>query len=414
MNDSAEKNAAKDIVDFVKKVYVPRHEYAPVNPKDFSNLDLKFYEQAMKDLIQYDFRHVIDQECVTLKGGSNDLRTFIRVGLSSDGTIMAGLYHPKPRFLLRLLLLLCFFILRKVVDLETEFSDGSFIVTSNIKGMVGINTPPDILTEYVSWKTPISQLLELHKSRVHNYLQTNQTIYPVQMRTIGDINESQNRMQEKKAAYRKNVGWITKEEMRNIAGKDNSIIAKVCSEIKSLENSTVRMLILDSVTKKQCSMVFERLIAPEIPADIQVDYAYGWKEGLERFSKDKYAMVVIESILALKEIEFSQPAFTNVFAKMKALFKKTGTVKGTIHIPGFSGEKISNLLIYASDCICQMQAINPETKYIVCCHLTSGYSREEREKLSSLGNVIGVLNFLNSKGNRQKIITLIKNNIGEN
>ena len=93
----AEK-AAKNILSYIEKGYVSKHDYSPVDPNNFKHLDLLFYEENMEKLKDLGFRHLIDEEVLTLKGGANDMRTFLRVALSGDGTIMSALYHPKPNF----------------------------------------------------------------------------------------------------------------------------------------------------------------------------------------------------------------------------------------------------------------------------------------------------------------------------
>lgn len=162
-----------------------------------------------------------------------------------------------------------------------------------------------------------------------------------------------------------------------------------------------RILVLDSEPAR-CAGTFKACIAPDLSKDILVDYVSGWKKGLKRFSKNEYDLVVIESLLNLEEFDYSR-------ITMSGIFKGPGSSEtGTVHIPGFSAEKISNILIRARDCIRRMHAINAHAKYIVCCHLRSGYSREERETLSRMNNVLGILNFLSSKKNKQKMLKLIR------
>lgn len=170
----------------------------------------------------------------------------------------------------------------------------------------------------------------------------------------------------------------------------------------------MRILVLDSITRLCLINAFKASIAPEIPADIQVDYACGWQDGLKCFSQNKYDLVVIESILVVKEIDIP-PSAKRIFAETKAIIKKSGgPVIRTVQIPGFTGEKISKVLIGADECIRQMQAINPETKYIVACHLRSGYSRENRKRLDEMIGVLAVVNHIAARTNKPKVLKLIR------
>ena len=169
----------------------------------------------------------------------------------------------------------------------------------------------------------------------------------------------------------------------------------------------MKILVLDSVTRHLVN-VFERNIAPEIPTDIQVDYVQGWEKGLRMFKDYPYDMVVIESIVARREIEIS-PKTKSLLVKIKDACKRLGKpVVGTVDIPGFTGQASGSLLIGAEKCIQQMQTIRPQTKYIVSNHLRSGYSKENRQRLNEMENIIGVFNNLLSKGIKLKILKLIQ------
>ena len=101
-----EEKGARDILENIFETFKPTHQYVEVQEKDFRHLDLGFYRKSTAVLEKRSFRHVSDVEDVSIVGATSKMfkRIMIRSLISSDGTAMAGLYHPKPRFWFRLLL----------------------------------------------------------------------------------------------------------------------------------------------------------------------------------------------------------------------------------------------------------------------------------------------------------------------
>jgi hypothetical protein len=229
----AEK-AAKNIISHIEKVYVPKHDYSPVDPNNFKHLDLKFYEENMEKLKIMGFRYLIDEEDLTLKGVANDMRTFFRIALSADGTISSALYHPKPKFWLRFFLWIMRFKLGKVVDFGTEYSDGSFLVTSNAECAGSMQSPPLVMTEYLSWNSPLEKVYQTHMMRMEAYSIVAPDIEPIRCSGIDQLHASQHRLEAIKAAYRKEVGGVTKEELEKLSGGNIDLAHKVNTEIERL------------------------------------------------------------------------------------------------------------------------------------------------------------------------------------
>src|SRR5687767_10993165 len=127
MSDFNQKGA-KDLLDVIESHYKPNHDYVKVSPDQFRHLDLKFYERAAHQLQNHAFKHLSDEEDRTLTQASSKFssRAMLRMMVSHDGTITASLYHVKPRLWLRILLFVLGKSMGRTVDLETEFTDGSF------------------------------------------------------------------------------------------------------------------------------------------------------------------------------------------------------------------------------------------------------------------------------------------------
>jgi hypothetical protein len=217
--DRYDKGAA-EILAHIAAVYVPTHRYVPVRPADFRHLDLKFYESTLAELRTKGFTHLADVEDLTIAAAPGNVmkRVMIRSMVSADRTIIASAYDPKLKFGWWLL----FSILRKapapILDFETEFADGAFIVTSNAEIASAMTSPPLILTEYFKKKTPAAALLARHAERVRAYSETTGARANV-VGSHGDLVLAQNRMNAIKAAFRDQVGGISTEELERAVAR---------------------------------------------------------------------------------------------------------------------------------------------------------------------------------------------------
>jgi hypothetical protein len=210
------KRAAKNIAETGEKLYSDLHQYAPVDAKQFRDLDLAFYDRTQAELEILGFRHVGDYEDVTLSRQMPSMRTFIRRMISSDGTVMAGTYHLKYRGFMRLLAL--FGILPGkpfYLDLETEFSNGSFLATSNTDTGANASPFPGITNQlHPQWMTP-SDLLADHRKGMAAVEQQGHSA--VKLATASEYQASQDRMQELKNRHRKSQGFIDLELSKTVA-----------------------------------------------------------------------------------------------------------------------------------------------------------------------------------------------------
>jgi hypothetical protein len=223
--DSIDK-AAGDIKKLSESIYVPRHEYQHVDPRAFRHLDLRFYDSVRDGLVSLGCIWLGDVENMTLKGTPNDFRTFIRMMVSDDKLICIGLYHPKPKFWVRLLLWMLRIKVGKTIDCETELSNGGYLVTSNAAEAGKLNAPPGFDMKYFPVKTPHETIFEAHRQRLKDWLAANPGIHATAMRTPEDALEMQHRMQAAKAAYRKAVGHVSEDELRKM-GADPQTAARI-------------------------------------------------------------------------------------------------------------------------------------------------------------------------------------------
>lgn len=227
---------AREILENIRATYVPTHRFESVRLEDFSHVDRRFYENTRTDLEREGFLHLEDAEDVTLAGAKGNVfkRVPIRCLVSGDGTIMAGLYHPKLKSLwLRFLLFVLGKRIDRIVDFETEFADGSFVCTSNAFSASAMQLPPLIDALYLPARTPWSVCLAQHRERVaRHHLASSAGV--VRIRSIADLRASQNRMNALKAAHRGELQGITLAELEKLSPSKH-LAREVHAQIQRLQ-----------------------------------------------------------------------------------------------------------------------------------------------------------------------------------
>lgn len=228
------KSVAKKLLENTKKLYVESHCYQQVEARHFSHLDLNFYDRAMREIEAQGFRHVADVENLTIKEGMMDPRSFLRIGLSFDGTIQSALYQIKPRIWWRVLFWLTRTKLSKAIDFETEFADGSFVATSNAKMAGMLDSPPLIFSEFHPEETSAEVLFERHLVRVeeHKYARNAE---PLKLFSLPEMLASQHRMEKIKSEFRARIGWMKKSEWDRLADRPNEITDDIYKEFTGLQ-----------------------------------------------------------------------------------------------------------------------------------------------------------------------------------
>jgi len=234
MNSS---RAAEDILRHVQACYQPTHRYVSVNLRDFRHVDQRFYAETQRFLEKEGFAHLTDEEDETLRDapGSVLRRVPVRVMISREGHVSAGFYHPRAKFWSSILLFLMRAKLGRTIDFETEYSDGSFIVTSNAESAAAMHSPPMVHTEYFPVATKVDYLLERHRLKMKVYGEVNPDVRPCLIRSVEEMRASQNRLNAVKAAFREEIGDVTLEELERAAGKHVQIAAEIHGRIREIQ-----------------------------------------------------------------------------------------------------------------------------------------------------------------------------------
>lgn len=182
------------------------HEIRMASLADFPNLDHAFYDQYRQQLESMGFRFLADWENMTLSRVFPQMRTMLRVMVSTDGSIRCAAYHIRnlnPQV--------------KTYDFETELSDGTFLTTSNARDR-SLSTP-GIDSKKFPTSTSLSDLLQFHQQRLAEKLATNPTLKPMLATSIEDNLKMQNRQQQLQAKHKRETGFVNAEDIKKIKGR---------------------------------------------------------------------------------------------------------------------------------------------------------------------------------------------------
>jgi len=173
-----------------------RFEYQWLDAADFPNLDHEFYDETQAALESLGFRWLGDRENLTLTKAFPKLRTFVRMLVSAEGTISSFLYHiqamtPKGTHDIR------------AIELGSELSDGTFLVTSNTLQSGPAKTQPGIDSQRHPATTPPAELLRNHRERLRAALENRPGLTVTRILSRDDDLQFQWRMQAVQAGIRR-------------------------------------------------------------------------------------------------------------------------------------------------------------------------------------------------------------------
>ena len=195
----------------LREIYVESHEYREATDADFKGRDRKWYDTTTRKLNRLGYRHlgdVVNQTVANAAGLVVVLRRFI----SKDGTNMAAIFQfVRPNFLTGKPLDL------RICDVESEFTDGSFLTSSNAESAKAASMPPQIRDTKYPTKTTIPKLIALHDAAKRKLLDEQPELRSVEIRTPDDYQAAQHRQEAIKAAFRQGIGYLDPAEVRRIA-----------------------------------------------------------------------------------------------------------------------------------------------------------------------------------------------------
>jgi len=230
------REGAKKIRDEMRSLFVADHEYAireRVDPP-VRGLDAALYREFSAWSEGKGLRWRGDVEDLTATRVHPKLRSAMRVATLDDGSISAAAYHIRVRGVTRLMLrLLGQPTDHRVVEMETELSDGRFLSTTNASAAALLDPPPQLLRELVPG-LPWDAMLERHKERVAAALAATSGLSVVPAATIQEVLAAQGRQNVVQAKWREGRS-VTVDELRRIGGGADETTDGVALELARLE-----------------------------------------------------------------------------------------------------------------------------------------------------------------------------------
>ena len=202
------------------QVYGEPHELARVDPAQFPEADLDWYDHARKELEAKGYSFLGDVEDLTLSKIYPNNRTFLRLFVDAGRMIRASIYHLHPRGVVVSLLQLVQLFPRhvRVIELSSEVQ-GKFLVTSNTHGLERLEPPPEALVERMPLATAILDVVARHERRITELLREHPERQPVHFETLDDITASIGRAHVAMARHRQKVGGLSRDELERLKGR---------------------------------------------------------------------------------------------------------------------------------------------------------------------------------------------------
>lgn len=230
------KKLAEDTAKHLESLCDTEQRYVTVDGKSFSGIDLAFYDTAQREFESHGFVFLEDMEVVASKPVKGLTRTFVRLMLSPDRTRVANIYHVKPGVLLGTLGAKE----ARVIGVDTQMSDNSFVCTDTAESCNALNSPPDINSSHLPAISNVETVLTAHAHRVETHAVFRAGAAPVKMYHSDDVRRSLELQNRIKADYRRQVG-LSKEELERLAGtKNNPVVNDLHADLERQRDQSRR------------------------------------------------------------------------------------------------------------------------------------------------------------------------------
>lgn len=214
---SNRKELAEDTVKNLESLCDTDQRYVTVDGKTFTGVDQNFYDTAQREFESHGFVFLEDMEVIASKPVKGLTRTFVRLMLSPDRTRVANIFHVKPGLLFKTLGAKD----ARVIGVDTQMSDNSFVCTDSAETCNALNSPPDINSSHLPASSTVEMVLTAHAHRVETHAVFRAGAAPVKMHNSEDVRRSMELQNQIKAAFRQQVG-LSKEELERLAGTKNN------------------------------------------------------------------------------------------------------------------------------------------------------------------------------------------------
>ncbi len=212
-------------IDIAWKIHALGHEpdpdYRPSQLQDYPKFMREFAERTAATLGAQGFRVVGDYEPLHL-AAQLGRPTLVRIYAAGDGITCGASYAVEPKWpgwiAFLLLKILRQWKRPKVVELETEFDDGGFLITNNAgtSSPFGYRGKVDLLA--LAADTAPAVVHSRHRERIERYRRDHPNATAERVDTAERILAMQQRIGAAKSAWRRSIGYIEENELRQLLG----------------------------------------------------------------------------------------------------------------------------------------------------------------------------------------------------
>lgn len=238
-NRLAIRSTAKKVIATAKAAWGTPHEYRQVNYLEFTQCDLGWYDDRQRELEALGFLPVADFEDVTISRSLRDSQpTFMRVMRSPSGDVCACIFQvtssvvtPESAGAPQIRETFC-------VEFESEFSDGTFFLTTPTRDVDLTDEVPGIRRVRPAFEEMVEERLRRHREELAMYQENHPSVQPVLVLGWEDLVAQMHRCQGLKIKHRAATGWISEEELNRFgAGQSPELLKAVWAEIRRQNKS---------------------------------------------------------------------------------------------------------------------------------------------------------------------------------
>jgi cell wall assembly regulator SMI1 len=179
--------------------------YQEVKTEQSPYLRSRFYNDNTEKLLKLGFHYTADLLDQAVVRSTQHNPPFFRVMSFFDDGIVASFYHTKPKFSWP------FHASRKVIEFETELSDGNIIISTTAEDEIEYPLPTMISRYVHPAGIPIEGLLHKHRAKIRRYQTHKPDASIVKVRSKKDFVALRQRRQQMIYNHLKSIGWVTKE-----------------------------------------------------------------------------------------------------------------------------------------------------------------------------------------------------------
>ena len=204
----------------VKEMVPGRFETAPATEATHPHADWKAYHQVREAASGLGLRHLGDVDVTSVQQDPAIMkRAVLAVFVGSDGTEVIGHYRLALRWTPKGILARFMGGRGDIFDVGTNFGGGHGVLleTTTAEAAAVWDMPDFIIRETLKRGTPLQDVLDRHRERVREYRSQHPGVRTTSVRTLRDAFAISDIMEQRKLAWRRQLGWATRDEIARVS-----------------------------------------------------------------------------------------------------------------------------------------------------------------------------------------------------